>query len=172
MESIPPAFLCSLAGRYDNPIPMRFLAPHRLFKNSSSGSGIGVKTSRISNNARNKKLRKILNADSEIIFYFSPDQRQIENMTKRNTVRGGRRHLMAEFMADTMEDQLLAVFTEGGVGGSAELLVSTDRGAAIQQFINAWNTVIYLKWTDVYGTLDSSNSPEKRLLYITTVPRT
>jgi hypothetical protein len=33
-----------------------------------------------------------------------------------------------------MEDQLLAVFTEGGGGWSAELLVSTDRGAAIQQF--------------------------------------
>jgi hypothetical protein len=30
------ASLCSLAGRYDNPIPTRFLAPHRLFKNSSS----------------------------------------------------------------------------------------------------------------------------------------
>ncbi len=28
--------LCSLAGRYDNPIPHRCLAPHRLFKNSSS----------------------------------------------------------------------------------------------------------------------------------------
>jgi hypothetical protein len=42
---------------------------------------------------------------------------------------------MAEFMADTMEDQLLAVFTEGGEDGSAELLVSTDRGAAIQQCI-------------------------------------
>jgi hypothetical protein len=27
-----------LAGRYDNPIPTRFLAPHRLFKNSSTGS--------------------------------------------------------------------------------------------------------------------------------------
>ncbi len=31
------ASLCSLAGRFDNPIPTRFLAPHRLFKNSSSG---------------------------------------------------------------------------------------------------------------------------------------
>ncbi len=31
--------LCSLAGRYDNPIPPWFLAPspHRFFKNSSSG---------------------------------------------------------------------------------------------------------------------------------------
>jgi hypothetical protein len=28
----------SLAGRYDNPIPTRFLARHRLFKNSSSES--------------------------------------------------------------------------------------------------------------------------------------
>jgi len=28
--------LCSLAGRYENPTPTRFLAPHRLFKNSSS----------------------------------------------------------------------------------------------------------------------------------------
>jgi hypothetical protein len=26
------ASLCSLAGRYVNPIPTRFLAPHRLFK--------------------------------------------------------------------------------------------------------------------------------------------
>ncbi len=32
------ASLCSLPGRYDNPIPPRFLAPiHRHFKNSSSG---------------------------------------------------------------------------------------------------------------------------------------
>jgi hypothetical protein len=31
------ARLCSLAGRYDNPVPTLFLAPHRLFKNSSSG---------------------------------------------------------------------------------------------------------------------------------------
>jgi hypothetical protein len=28
---------CSLAGRYDNPIPTRFLAPKDLVKNSSSG---------------------------------------------------------------------------------------------------------------------------------------
>ncbi len=28
--------LCSLAGRYDNPFPTRFISPHRLFKNSSS----------------------------------------------------------------------------------------------------------------------------------------
>jgi hypothetical protein len=27
----------ALAGRYDNPIPTRFLVPHRLFKNSSTG---------------------------------------------------------------------------------------------------------------------------------------
>ncbi len=26
----------SLAGRYDNPIPILFLVPHRMFKNSSS----------------------------------------------------------------------------------------------------------------------------------------
>jgi hypothetical protein len=26
------ASLCSLAGRYDNPLPPRFLAPYRLFK--------------------------------------------------------------------------------------------------------------------------------------------
>jgi hypothetical protein len=32
------ASLCSLAGRYNNHIPPRFLAPHRLFKNSSSVS--------------------------------------------------------------------------------------------------------------------------------------
>ncbi len=31
------ASLCSLAGRYDIPIPPRFLAPHRFFKNSSAG---------------------------------------------------------------------------------------------------------------------------------------
>ncbi len=30
------ARLCSLAGRYDNPIPTRFLAHTRLFKNSST----------------------------------------------------------------------------------------------------------------------------------------
>jgi hypothetical protein len=30
------ARLCSLAGRYDNPIPTRFLATNRLFKNSST----------------------------------------------------------------------------------------------------------------------------------------
>ncbi len=30
------ARLHSLAGRYDNPIPTRFLAPLRLFKNSST----------------------------------------------------------------------------------------------------------------------------------------
>ncbi len=30
------ASLCSLAGRYDNPIPPRFLAPIYFFKNSSS----------------------------------------------------------------------------------------------------------------------------------------
>ncbi len=29
-ESIP-SNLCSLAGRYDNPIPTRFLSPHGLF---------------------------------------------------------------------------------------------------------------------------------------------
>ncbi len=29
--------LCSLAGRYDNPIPTRFLGLQRLFKNSSTG---------------------------------------------------------------------------------------------------------------------------------------
>jgi hypothetical protein len=28
------ASLCCLAGRYDNPIHTRFLAPHRLLKNS------------------------------------------------------------------------------------------------------------------------------------------
>ncbi len=32
------AGLCSLAGRYDNPIPTRFLAPIDCFKNSSSVS--------------------------------------------------------------------------------------------------------------------------------------
>jgi hypothetical protein len=26
-ELIPPAYACSLVGRYDNPIPTRFLAP-------------------------------------------------------------------------------------------------------------------------------------------------
>ena len=31
------ARLCSLVGRYENPIPTRFLAPYRLFKNSSTG---------------------------------------------------------------------------------------------------------------------------------------
>ncbi len=31
------ARLCSLAGRDDSPFPTRFLAPHRLFKNSSTG---------------------------------------------------------------------------------------------------------------------------------------
>ncbi len=36
-EWIPPAYVCTLACRYDNSIPARFLAPHRLFKNSSSG---------------------------------------------------------------------------------------------------------------------------------------
>jgi hypothetical protein len=36
--------LCSLAGRYDNPIPARFQAPspHRLFKNSSSLNSIQI----------------------------------------------------------------------------------------------------------------------------------
>jgi hypothetical protein len=29
--------VCSLAGRYGNPIPTRFLAPPRLFKTSSTG---------------------------------------------------------------------------------------------------------------------------------------
>jgi hypothetical protein len=38
-----PAILCSLAGRYDNPIPPRFLAHIcRLFKNSSSERGLGL----------------------------------------------------------------------------------------------------------------------------------
>jgi hypothetical protein len=39
-KSIPPCSLCSQAGRYDEPIPTRFLAPHRLFKNSSSGGPV------------------------------------------------------------------------------------------------------------------------------------
>ncbi len=33
---MPPAYVAWRAG-YDNPIPTRFLAPHRLFKNSSTG---------------------------------------------------------------------------------------------------------------------------------------
>ncbi len=35
-QGINSASLCSLAWRYDNPISTRFLAPHRLFKNSST----------------------------------------------------------------------------------------------------------------------------------------
>jgi hypothetical protein len=34
-ELIPPAYI-ALADRYDSLIPTRFLAPHRLFKNSST----------------------------------------------------------------------------------------------------------------------------------------
>jgi hypothetical protein len=34
-REIDSASLCSLAGRYENPIPTRVLAPHRLFLNSS-----------------------------------------------------------------------------------------------------------------------------------------
>jgi hypothetical protein len=36
LQRIHSASQCSLAGRYDTPIPTRFLALHRLFKNSSS----------------------------------------------------------------------------------------------------------------------------------------
>ncbi len=36
-KGIDSASLCSLAGRYDNPIPTRFLSPHRLFYNSRPG---------------------------------------------------------------------------------------------------------------------------------------
>jgi len=36
-----PASLCSLAGRYDNPIPTGFLA-HRLVLNSSTGGSYSV----------------------------------------------------------------------------------------------------------------------------------
>jgi hypothetical protein len=35
-QGIDSASLYSLAGRYDNPIPTRFLAPRRLYKNSNS----------------------------------------------------------------------------------------------------------------------------------------
>jgi hypothetical protein len=34
------ASLCSLAGRYDNPIPNRFLVHHRLFKNTSTAGSL------------------------------------------------------------------------------------------------------------------------------------
>jgi hypothetical protein len=37
-QGIASASLCSLAGRYDNPIPARFLAPNSLFPNSSTGT--------------------------------------------------------------------------------------------------------------------------------------
>jgi hypothetical protein len=35
-QEIDSASLCSLAGRYDNPIPTRFLGPHRLFQKESN----------------------------------------------------------------------------------------------------------------------------------------
>jgi hypothetical protein len=36
-QGINSASLCSLAGRYDNPISYSVPSPHRLFKNSSTG---------------------------------------------------------------------------------------------------------------------------------------
>ncbi len=36
-QGINSAILCTLAGRYDNPVPYSVPSPHRLFKNSSTG---------------------------------------------------------------------------------------------------------------------------------------
>jgi hypothetical protein len=38
-QGIDSANLCSLAGRYDNSVPTRFLAPIEMFKNSSAYLG-------------------------------------------------------------------------------------------------------------------------------------